>query len=159
MRSSPSINNPATRTMDEPMPYVGIFWFVPVDGVSSTIVFDRTTLAAAEPYGDFLTHPTGHFEFWAGLRRRGSAALAADGLPDTPCRHEYEDYPRGRIVYDSDGDLFVVYADLRLHHHVFVDLIIEAFSLHAVRVQVRSDAHYSRSLAVGRPKPWSATGR
>ena len=63
----------------ETAPNVGIFWGVPAGHVA--LVTDATPLAAAEPYGDFLTHPRGHCEVWEGWRRLGPAGLARRGLP------------------------------------------------------------------------------
>jgi hypothetical protein len=37
-------------------------------------------LAEAEPYGDALTHPGGHYDFWEAMKARGPAWLRARNL-------------------------------------------------------------------------------
>ena len=44
----------------------------------------------------------------------GSAALKRRGLPAAIAWHEHEHFPRGRVVYMTDTDLFTVYADRKL---------------------------------------------
>ena len=43
---------------------VGIVWGVRDVGGLLLLVTDRTSLAEAERYGDFLTHPRGHHDVW-----------------------------------------------------------------------------------------------
>ncbi|HLO77404.1 MAG TPA: hypothetical protein VK196_13190 [Magnetospirillum sp.] len=127
-----------------PVPCVGIFWFVrDADGVS-TLLADKTSIDAAEPYGDCLTHPTGHAEFWDGLSRLGAAGLKARGLPTAPAWHEYEEFPRGRVVYWPGNQRFVIYADRRLHRHEFINQIAAEFDLPEGRYTVQADPHYRR---------------
>lgn len=57
--------------------------------------------AFAEPYGDFLTHSQGHFEVWEGWQRLGPAGLARRGLPAAIACREYDEFPRGRIVFSK----------------------------------------------------------
>lgn len=40
--------------------FVGIYWGIPNPDHSWSILTDKSSLAEAEPYGDFLTHPRGH---------------------------------------------------------------------------------------------------
>ena len=64
------------------------------------LVTDHTSLAEAERYGDFLTHLRGHHDVWKRWRRLGPAGLARRGLPAAIAWHEYEHFPRGRVVFD-----------------------------------------------------------
>ncbi len=129
------------RAETEPRPCVGIFWVVP-DGRGTEILTEATPLAAAEPYGDFLTHSRGHYEVWEAWQRLGPAGLARRGLPAAIAFREYEEFPRGRIVYDTRERLFVVYADRKLQNPAMVARIIAGFGLDGERTAVRSDAHY-----------------
>lgn len=125
-------------------PCVGIFWGVPETG-RTVLVTDRTPLTEAEVYGDCLTHARGHHEVWEGWRRLGATALGRRGLPRAIAAHEYEHFPRGRIVYMRPQALFTLYADRRLQRPETVAELVHRFGLTEQRHVVRSDAHY-RSL-------------
>jgi hypothetical protein len=57
-------------------PCVGIYWGVPNQPGEISIVIDVSVLAEAEPYGDFLSHPRGHYDVWEAWRRLGPTRLA-----------------------------------------------------------------------------------
>lgn len=122
-------------------PSVGIFWGVP-EPSGMALVADATPLAAAEHYGDFLTHPRGHYEVWEGWRRLGAAGLARRGLPAAIAENEYETFSRGRIVHDAPARTSIVYADRKLRTPAMIARIVEAFGLGGETTRVRSDAHY-----------------
>src|SRR5271168_4253735 len=90
-------------------PAVGIFWLV-----SGILVVDRSTLDEAEPYGDCITHSAGHYERWEESRALGAVRLVAMGYPEIIATTEYDQWPRGRIVYEVPARRFVIYADRRL---------------------------------------------
>ena len=69
------------------------------------------SLEAAEPYGDFLTFAGGHYEVWEGWRNIKDHDPAVRTVVRT---FEYEDWPRGRIVFDQMKKLFILYADRKL---------------------------------------------
>jgi hypothetical protein len=124
---------------------VGIFWGVANDsekGAQFTIVADTTDLASAEPYGTFLTHPRGHFDVWEQWRKLAPVGLKRQGLPVAIAWHEYEEFPRGRIVYCTVTEEFTIYADRKLQSPIIVAEIVRAFGLEDARCQVKSDAHY-----------------
>jgi hypothetical protein len=79
-----------------PEPHVGIFWLC--DG---KLLIDSTPLPEAEDYGDFKTHPRSHLEAWTVFRQRGIVPI------DT----EYEEHPRGRVIYDTKTCQFTMLAD------------------------------------------------
>jgi hypothetical protein len=83
----------STRTTE---PRVGIFWLV--DGEP---LIDSTALSEAEPYGDHLTHPRGHAEMWEQYQRGG---LVSQEM-------EYEEPPRGRVIYHTKTRRFAFLAD------------------------------------------------
>lgn len=128
-----------------PTPCVGIFWFISDTDGGPTLLADKTPIDAAEPYGECLTHPTGHAEFWDALARLGAAALKARGLPTAPALHEYEEFPRGRIVYWPEDQRFVIYADKRLHHRQLVSQIVAEFGIPTGAYSVQGDPHYRRT--------------
>jgi len=55
----------------------------------------------AEPYGTALTHPSGHIDHWERLQRTGAV----------PADVEYEEEPRGRVVFDGREQRFHLMAD------------------------------------------------
>jgi hypothetical protein len=84
-------------------PAVGIFWCV--DGV---------LVIEAELYGECKTHAAGHYEYWQEWQALGATRLAAEGYPDRIAWTEYDQRPRGRIVYETPLRRFVLYADRSL---------------------------------------------
>jgi len=130
---------PVSRT---PSPSVGIFWLIHSAG-KAILFTQRSPLKDAESYGDCLTHPVGHYELWERLRSLPFPALKKRGLPVEVKTAEYEHYPRGRVVYETPSDSFVIYADARLQAPELIRKIIEAFCLEGqTDVKVRSDSHY-----------------
>ena len=118
-------------------PAVGIFW-----SVAGVLVIDRSTLDNAEPYGDCITHAAGHYDRWQEWQALGGAGLALAGYPACIASTEYDEWPRGRIVYETPARRFVLYADRRLHKPVIIDALKAAFGLKQAEVIVRSDSHY-----------------
>jgi hypothetical protein len=96
-------------------------------------------LDQAEPYGDCLTYGPGHYETWAHWRRDRTVDPALRALVRS---YEYEDWPRGRIVFDRARDLFVLYADRKLLTPATIACIKAQFHLPAERTEVKSDLHY-----------------
>ena len=133
------------------MPSVGIVWGVRDGAGPLVLVTDRTPLAGAEPYGDFLTHPGGHHDVWEGWRRLGPAGLAQRGLPPLIAWHEYEHFPRGRVVFDTTTRRFTFYADRKLQAPGVLREGLRAFGLDPARCVVRPDPHYRTS----RLGPWT----
>jgi hypothetical protein len=121
-------------------PHVGIFWWAP-EG-PGVLVTDRTPLTEAEPYGDFLTHPAGHFEVWEDWRRLGVLGLRRRRLPPAIASTEYETFPRGRIVFHGPTQTFWIYADGRLQVPAVIKEIKAAFGLNDANSVVKSDSHY-----------------
>jgi hypothetical protein len=118
-------------------PAVGIFW-----RVNDVLVVDRSTLVEAEPYGDCLTHAAGHYQRWQEWQALGGAGRRAAGLPNQIGSTEYDQWPRGRIVYESPLRRFTLYADRRLQKPDIIDALKVAFGLIGREVIVRSDSHY-----------------
>lgn len=118
-------------------PCLGIFW-----QVAGVLVIDRSILDEGEPYGDCLTHAAGHYERWENWRALGPERLRATSFPDLIASSEYDEWPRGRIVYEKLTKRFVLYADRRLQTPGILDALKTAFGLHEAEVIVMSDPHY-----------------
>ena len=120
------------------VPSVGIFW-----RIENLLLVDRSDLSAAEPYGDSLTHAEGHYDQWERWRSQGPRRLAELGYPGAIITSQYDDWPRGRVVYGRRADRFIIYADRRLHSAQTVEVILTAFGLRGQDWQLLTDAHYS----------------
>jgi hypothetical protein len=75
---------------------VGIFWLV-----GKRLVLAGTPLDQAQSYGECKNFPISHIDYWAELQRDGSV----------PPEMEYEEAPRGRIVYNTTTQQFTLMAD------------------------------------------------
>jgi hypothetical protein len=110
---------------------VGIFWLI-----ENRLVLDTTLLSEAEPYGDCLTHGNSHINFWT--EQQGLGTVSHD--------IEYEEYPRGRVVYHKKAQRFALYADrCILKQKPVVKRIMEAMCLPANKTDVTTDGpdgHY-----------------
>lgn len=124
-----------------PVPHVGIFWKVPHEG-AFVLVTDSVPLTEAEVYGDCLTHPRGHYEVWGTWQQLGSRELKRRGLPIAILQHEYEHFPRGRVVCDLNGARFTIYADAELQSADFITRVVQALHISTGGYDVHSDSHY-----------------
>jgi hypothetical protein len=120
---------------------VGPFWVVEADGQAAIIAL-AVPLERADVYGDMLTVDIGHLDYWSGLARRGTRALRAAGLPTAPIWSEYEEWPRGRVLYDRVACRFVIRADQQLHQPQLARLIVDHFGLAIADASILTDDHY-----------------
>jgi len=112
----------------KPEPRVGIFWIV--DGKS---VIDSAAISEAEPYGDHLTHPRGHADVWEQYQRLGKV----------PLESEYEEFPRGRVKYNTKTRRFSLLADkCILKDKNIVSKIMAALNLPSKKTDKETDSHY-----------------
>ena len=77
-------------------PLVGIFWLV-----RGELLFDTTPLSRAEQYGDFKIHGGDHVSVWERFRSANTV----------PQEMEYEESPRGRVMFNSTLGNFTLFAD------------------------------------------------
>jgi hypothetical protein len=118
---------------------LGIFWLVQTTEAEPRLLAAGCPLDQAEPYGDCLTYVPGHFETWAHWRRDRTVDPALRALVRS---YEYEDWPRGRIVFDRSHDLFIIYADRKLLTTATIARLKTHFLLPTERIEVQSDFHY-----------------
>jgi hypothetical protein len=76
-------------------PEVGIFFLV-----GSELLVERTALVEAGTYADCKIHEGDHINYWEKL-------LRARAVPES----EYDEHPRGRVVFNIRTGQFMVYAD------------------------------------------------
>jgi hypothetical protein len=128
-----------TGTAQRETPQVAIFWLVQTTDGDARLPAAGCPLDQAEPYGDCLTYGPGHYETWAQWGRDRTADPALRAIARSS---EYEDWPRGRIVFDRARDLFVLYADRKLLTPAMIARIEIQFHLLAERTEATSDLHY-----------------
>jgi hypothetical protein len=129
--------------------FVGIFWAVPEQGSAAILLEHRCSLKEAEPYGSMLTCPHGHYEIWEQWRK----SIGASGAGAAPliAMSEYEEWPRGRIVYDTESNRFILYADAQiLRRPPLIAAIHERFGLPTDRTDAKWDSHYRSTRRLGR---------
>lgn len=119
------------KGVDQFEPRVGIFWLL-----GDRLILDASPLCEAEPYGDCLTHYRSHIDFWAEQQRFGAVP------PDI----EYEEPPRGRVVFNTRTQRLTLYADrCILKRKSVVVQIMKAMHLSTKQTDAttdESDAHY-----------------
>lgn len=131
-------------------PLLGIFWAVTDPNGQARLLALPCTLTDAEAYGDCLTSPAGHYETWEAWRS-GRRKPALTLLAPIIARAEYEQWPRGRIVYERLLDRFVIYADHQLLAPPWLAQIKANFHLPPERTIARSDLHYRSRRSIGPP--------
>jgi hypothetical protein len=128
-----------SKSAQRATPHVGIFWVVQTSNGEPTPLAAGCPLDRAEPYGDCLTYGPGHYETWDHWRRDRSVDPALRAIVRS---YEYEDWPRGRIVFDRSPDLFILYADRKLITPPTIARIATQFHLPAERTEFQTDLHY-----------------
>jgi hypothetical protein len=117
-----------TKTHEEQSSMVGIFWWF-----RGRLILDASPLSEAEPYGDCLTHRKSHIDYWTKQQHFGAA----------PKDIEYEEPPRGRVVFDRKTERFMIYADrCILAKKAVVKQIKKAMHLPSEGTDVRTDDHH-----------------
>ena len=103
-------------------------------------------LEAAEPYGDCLTFPDGHYQVWERWRNMRDRDAALRAIVRT---FEYEDWPRGRIVFDRLKECFVLYADRKLLSPETIAQIENRFAIAPEQTKTETDLHYQSGETPG----------
>ncbi len=122
---------------------VGIWWFYNGDLIKSSI-----PLTEGVEYGDFINGLTDHYPFLERVRMYYNRVLSG---------YEYEEIPRGRVVYNKTTETFVVYTSARLIKDKNLrSLVLRKFKLPATATQFIQDAHYENLYKTedSRGMPW-----
>jgi hypothetical protein len=90
-------------------PHLGIFWFVRDAYREVHLLAVSCPPTAADEYGDCLTSPAEHHKIWEGWRR-GQPVPPVASLAPIIAAGEYEQWPRGRILFERPANRFVIYA-------------------------------------------------
>lgn len=133
---------------------IGFFWIVPHRNGTDAVLGDAIPLAEAEVYGDVLTHPGGHFVYWCQMKRHGPTWLRAKGISGQLLKDEYEDWPRGRVVFMPSTCRFTLYADRRILRPARLSLLRTFFELGGLDLELRRDSHYQPVPRHRMIEPW-----
>ncbi len=109
---------------------VGIFWFFKGEILPSSVPYTH-----GEEYGDFINGRSDHCTHWISIRRSVPGAA----------QYEYDQVPRGRVIYSKRDDRFLVYGSEKF----IVDewrkaVVLSAFKLPPDRTTFKADEHYGR---------------
>jgi len=130
LRVQPSSGHPQASGQ----PQVGIFWVF-----EARLIIASADLSDAETYGICKNYPAGHNTTWEKFQR----------LNLVPFDIEYEEPPRGRVLYDSIDDRFRLLADTCiLGNAAVMDEIRRQLGLPR-RTEIGPDEHYRCSKCLG----------
>jgi hypothetical protein len=114
---------------------VGIFF-----KVANDFLIDVVPVEESEPYGDALQYG-GHFDFHECLHPAAPSERRFKA-------HDYDYYPRGRVVYFPKRNTFTLYVDPCLTPDD-IKWIINLFGLDGQTMEVAKDEHYRCSRCNG----------
>ena len=108
---------------------IGIFWYY-----NNKVIGKTYNLSEAEKYGDFLSPILGHYDYWEQIQKE---------FPEL-YYEEYEYIPRGRIVYDTTKNHFVLLSSKKIiKNKTILKAIKEFFSIPKdAKFVTKSDLHY-----------------
>ena len=109
-------------------PKVGIFF-----KIDDLWLIDAVAVEEGEPYGDAIQHGA-HYAYWESLVPRCPAEYRFK-------HHDYDYYPRGRVVHFPQRQTYRIYRDSCLTEED-LNLLVELFSLSGMRWEVVDDSHY-----------------
>ena len=122
----------------QPEPHVGIFWVV-----SGIPLVDSTPIDKADDCVGFINHPRSHYEYWNTLQSQGLV----------PAHMEYEESPRGRVIFNSSARRFTLYADkCILGNKSMVATILKELHLSMRTTKTDIDPHYRCFRCLGRTR-------
>jgi hypothetical protein len=108
-------------------PKVGIIYLV-----GGKLLIDSTPVAQAGSYGDSAIHERDHISYWAELVQSGR-------IPNS----EYEEFPRGRVAFDTKSGKFTLLADVCiLSRKGVVSKILSRLHIAPKDTETGTDSHY-----------------
>lgn len=128
---------------------LGIFWLIPHPQSGIAVISNQISLDQAEEYADCLTSPVAHMDAWESTKRGKPILVPLDASARAIiAAAEYEEWPRGRIVFDRSVNKFIAYADRQIIP--YAALIRGCFSVPDTTI-FRTDSHYCTTKRL--PKP------
>ena len=107
---------------------VGIFWVFRKQLLAATFA-----LADGQAYGDAINGLTDHVKYWPRLQQQHPVLRWL----------EYQDVPRGRVLFMKPAGEYHVYMDKTLHRPQIQRALLKEFDLPSRSTQFLADAHYT----------------
>jgi hypothetical protein len=116
---------------------IGIFW-----SYQDTLICKKMPLAESQEDSlGFQDSPFQHIQEWEGKRIYLANHPELFGT-------EYQELPRGRVVYSGKKSIFTVYADKACLTKKIKNQIIEDFNLPIESTRFKSDQHYQTFMCL-----------
>lgn len=112
------------------MAKVGVFWIYRKNVVGRAIDLET----GEEGVPGLIDSPDNHVDLW-----RKVVLWAFPELRD----YQYFEIPRGRVIWDSNNEMAIVYLDVSLNAPEIRSAIARFFDLYDDAIIWRSDAHYN----------------
>jgi hypothetical protein len=107
---------------------VGIFWLY-----RGEIIADCVPWPEGDEYGEFMNGLSDHCTYWSAVQRRVPALRS----------YEYEQVPRGRVIYNTGNKSFTVLGNKRLlRDEDQQTLVLKEFQLSRKNSRFLFDEHY-----------------
>jgi len=107
---------------------IGVFWIF-----GNQIFFETQKLEGIKSINGFKDSDLSHYQVWDKVKNQNSKFYL----------YEYEDIPRGRVVYDIEENQFIIYCNNNiLKEEVLQKTILEKFQLLNENSIFKEDEHY-----------------
>lgn len=116
---------------------VGVFW-VCDDGKKLDLIYDTEAYSSdyVSDFGDeFIVYEKQDTDVWKSLKKK-----FFDGKYE---EYEYDDFPRGRVTFDSEDDVYIVDCDKKLKRGLpeIKEALKKIFPFENQRVSYRAASH------------------
>jgi hypothetical protein len=108
---------------------VGVFWAFLENQTADQVVVENLPVLSGKAYVDCLTFEDGHAEAWELWRRLTPRDRAERRIPEAVVYLEYDQVPRGRVVYHQPSRTFWLYIDERVRAPSPPGALRDAFGL------------------------------
>ena len=106
---------------------IGIFWIY-----ENKIYYKTQNLQEIKPINGFIDSDLSHYEVWDEIKYQNKDFYL----------YEYEQIPRGRIVYNTITQNFIIYCNKELLSSQAKSLILKAFEIKDKNYIFKEDEHY-----------------
>lgn len=122
--------------LDKPStPKVGIFW-----AVRGKLIVVGIPISEGKGYGEYVIYEPSHYDKWRELQMSGVA----------PRDCEYEEFPRGRVMFNRIADTYLLLADrCILGDKQMLNCLFQEMKLPRGTTMMGTDSHYRYYRCLG----------